>query len=137
MMTFDAAGRETCAVRDSRTNTPLQALDAAERVDVRRGGPRARPARDARRRRRPTSGIAWAFRLVTARPPSAARAATCLRTGLDAPPAPSIARTRPRRRSCSRIGESTADPKLDAAELAAYTAVCSVILNLDETVTKE
>ena len=27
MMTFDAAARETCIVRESRTNTPLQALD--------------------------------------------------------------------------------------------------------------
>src|SRR6202040_577780 len=27
MMTFDAAGREVCVVRESRTNTPLQALD--------------------------------------------------------------------------------------------------------------
>src|SRR5262249_7396205 len=26
MMTFDAAGRETCVVRETRTNTPLQAL---------------------------------------------------------------------------------------------------------------
>ena len=26
MMTFDAAGRETCIVRETRTNTPLQAL---------------------------------------------------------------------------------------------------------------
>ncbi|MFM8219790.1 MAG: DUF1553 domain-containing protein, partial [Planctomycetaceae bacterium] len=26
MVTFDAAGRETCIVRESRTNTPLQAL---------------------------------------------------------------------------------------------------------------
>ena len=34
-------------------------------------------------------------------------------------------------------GESRADPTLDRRELAAYTAVASVILNLDETVTKE
>ena len=27
MMNFDAAGRETCVVRETRTNTPLQALD--------------------------------------------------------------------------------------------------------------
>ena len=27
MMNFDAAGREACVVRESRTNTPLQALN--------------------------------------------------------------------------------------------------------------
>jgi hypothetical protein len=27
MMNFDAADRETCVVRESRTNTPLQALN--------------------------------------------------------------------------------------------------------------
>ena len=34
-------------------------------------------------------------------------------------------------------GESPRDATLDAAELAAYTAVASLILNLDEVVTKE
>jgi hypothetical protein len=35
------------------------------------------------------------------------------------------------------VGESKADPSLDAAELAAYTVTASIILNLDETITKE
>jgi hypothetical protein len=34
------------------------------------------------------------------------------------------------------VGESTRNEKLDTAELAAWTTVASVILNLDETVTK-
>ncbi len=34
-------------------------------------------------------------------------------------------------------GESPSDEKLDASELAAYTALASLILNLDETITKE
>ena len=36
-----------------------------------------------------------------------------------------------------RHGESPIDPRLDLAELAAYTATAEVILNLDETITKE
>jgi hypothetical protein len=35
------------------------------------------------------------------------------------------------------VGESPRDPQLDPLEHAAWTAVCSVILNLDETLTKE
>ena len=36
-----------------------------------------------------------------------------------------------------QVGEHPVNKKLDPAELAAYTALCSLILNLDETVTKE
>ena len=35
------------------------------------------------------------------------------------------------------VGEFPRNKKLDPAELAAYTAVASLILNLDETITKE
>jgi len=35
------------------------------------------------------------------------------------------------------IGEYPRDEKLNASELAAYTAVSSLILNLDEVVTKQ
>ena len=36
-----------------------------------------------------------------------------------------------------QIGESTANPALSPAELAAYATVASVLLNLDETITKQ
>jgi hypothetical protein len=35
------------------------------------------------------------------------------------------------------IGESKRDERLDAVEHAAYAALCSAILNLDEALTKE
>ena len=35
------------------------------------------------------------------------------------------------------VGESARDSRLDPAELAAWTTVASVILNLDETITKQ
>ena len=34
-------------------------------------------------------------------------------------------------------GESPRDPNIDAAELAAYTAVANLLLNMDEAVTKQ
>jgi hypothetical protein len=36
-----------------------------------------------------------------------------------------------------RVGESRPDSRLDPAELAAWSTVTSVILNLDETITKQ
>jgi hypothetical protein len=35
------------------------------------------------------------------------------------------------------VGESKPDPALDAGELAAWTTVAGVILNMDETISKE
>jgi hypothetical protein len=35
------------------------------------------------------------------------------------------------------VGESKRDEKLDPVEHAAYTGLCSLILNLDEVLTKE
>ena len=35
-----------------------------------------------------------------------------------------------------KVGESPRDPGLDPAELAAWTTIGSVLLNLDETITK-
>jgi hypothetical protein len=35
------------------------------------------------------------------------------------------------------VGEKKPDPKIDPAELAAWTTVARVILNMDETITKQ
>jgi len=135
IMTFDSAGREACVVRENRTNTPLQALDLmndvtyveaaralAERA-IAQGGPA------------PAERIALAFRLATARGPSPQQASILLdsyRYYLDG------YRTDPSAAGkLLAVGESRRDEKLDAGELAAYTAVASLILNLDQTVTKE
>jgi hypothetical protein len=36
-----------------------------------------------------------------------------------------------------KVGDLKPDPRLDTGELAAYTTVASLVLNLDEAVTKE
>jgi hypothetical protein len=35
------------------------------------------------------------------------------------------------------VGDTRSDPRLNQNELAAWTTVASIILNLDETITKE
>jgi hypothetical protein len=35
------------------------------------------------------------------------------------------------------VGETTPDPKLNPSELAAYTMVANLVLNLDEVMNKE
>ncbi len=135
MINFDAANREACVVRETRTDTPLQALNLMDDVTfveaarfigqrmMKQGGAKA----DARLR--------YGFRLVTGRSPSAAEQAILqqnLRFHRD------YFSSRPKEtESYLGQGESPRDPQLDPVELAAYASVGSLLLNLDETVTKE
>ena len=135
MLNLGAAEREVCVVRKDRTNTPLQALTLmnnttfvesarflAERM-MREGG------RDSGDR------LAYGFRLATARSARPCELSLLLeayhafvdryRTDLDAA------------RELLSVGERPADPSLDRAEHAAMTMAASLILNLDEVVTKE
>jgi hypothetical protein len=135
MMVFDMPSRELCTVRRGRTNTPLQALTLlndvtyveaarvlAERM-IRDGGTDA-PSR-----------IAYAYRHVLGRDPSAAESAV-LTAGLSA----WMENLRSQPEQAEEIvshGESPRADDVNTTELAAYTLTASVILNLDETVTKE
>jgi hypothetical protein len=134
MLNFDAANREACVVRETRTNTPLQALNlmndvtfleaarfVAERM-IKEGG--AEPA----------ARLAHGFRLVTARRPSDQEQQVLLdslRFHLDYFAEPK------RAASFLAHGDSRNDPALDARQLAAYASVASLLLNFDEAVTKE
>lgn len=135
LITFDAPDREKCTARRTNTNTPLQALvlmndptyveaarALAQRVLQEAGT-------DAGER------IRYAFRLVTAREPNP-KEMQVLRD---------LAETQEGRyrknpnaaKQLLKVGESEADKKLDPRELAAWATVTSVLLNLDETITKE
>jgi len=131
---FDNAARQTCSVKPYLTNTPLQALTTLNDItyveaarNLAQRVIEATPAPDAR--------IELAFRLATSRKPSTAereillnRLAILQKTyAADAAEAEKLL----------KVGESKRDEKIDAVEHAAYTGLCSLILNLDETVTKE
>ena len=122
-------------VRPVLTNTPLQALDLMNDVTfveaarvfsqrvIKEGGTT------------PLDRIAYAFRLATARPPKAAETTILMnafRRNLEQFKAKPDAALK-----YVGSGEYPRDTKLDVSELAAYTSVTSLILNLNETVMKE
>jgi hypothetical protein len=121
-------------VKRASTNTPLQALallndvvyvEAARRFAERmmtEGGSTAE------------SRLTFAFRLASGRSPTPTELATLVK---------SLEKYRARYRESPHAaeelvshGESPRNKSLDVAELAAHTAIASVLLNLDETVSK-
>lgn len=133
MITFDAPSREFCTVRRVRTNTPLQALttlndpyffDAARALAkriVQETG-----ATD------PTSRTTYGFRLCASRRPTQAevdRLVSFYNKQLD------LYQTDPK--AASKVIQVTSNSAPDAPELAAWTMVSNVLLNMDETVSKE
>lgn len=134
MTIFDAPDRETCRVRRAKTNTPLQALvlmndvqfleaarKFAERV-VTEGGSDV------------NQQIEFAFRSVTARCPSPAELEslrlllTEYQGGFEQDPESAM--------KLLTAGESSRNESLDMKQLAAWTMITHLILNLHETVTK-
>ena len=135
MVNFDSPNRETCTVRETRTNTPLQALDLMNDVTF------IEAARKLAERMMTEGGndvgqrIQFAYELVLSRPPKPEelQIITDTLSGFET-------RYREDRDSAKEFvsyGDSPVRKKLDLRELAAYSSVASLILNLDETVTKQ
>lgn len=135
MINFDSPTRETCFVREGRTNTPLQALnlmndvtylEAARKLAERmmhEGG-----STDAERLRH-------GFRTLLVREP-AARETAVLGKAL-AGFRKSFAADKAAAEKLLTQGASPRDAAADPVELAAYASVASLLLNLDEAITKE
>ncbi len=135
MVAFDAPGRETCVVREVRTDTPLQALNVLNDVTYVEAARALAERMLHERETSPGARLAAAFRAATGRRPLPEELAILL-DGL----ADQMARFRRGPRAAAaliRAGESTPDARLDPAELAAYTTTAQLILNLDETLNRE
>lgn len=135
LMAFDAPSRENCVARRARTNTPLQALvlmndeqyvEAARQLAKRmltEGGSQA-PDR-----------LRYGFRLTTARDPNE-REMAVLTAQLAAQLEHFQANVEAAKKLLA-IGAVPRDESLDVAEHASYTLIGNLLLNLDETMTKE
>jgi len=132
---FDAANRESCVVRENRTNTPLQALNLMNDVQF------VEAARMFGQRMILEGGasaddrLRYGFRVATGRAPRPEEASLLrgsLNYHLDY-----FAGHDARIDQFLAQGEAQPDKRVDRRELAAYAAVGSLILNLDETVTRQ
>lgn len=132
MANFDAANRETCVVRESRTNTPLQALNLMNDVTFLEAA-RVLAERMMAAGPSPEERLRYGFRAATARGPAAREQEVLLgslRHHLD------YFADEAKAKAFLAQGDRPVNGNLPARELAAYSAVASLILNLDEVVTK-
>ena len=135
MLVFDATAREQCMVRDTRTNTPLQALNLMNDVTY------VEAARMLAERMMLTGGdttqkrLTWAFRTLTSRFPDQEELAL-LQSNLAAQL--NYFRSQPQAtEKLLLMGEKRNNASLSSTELAAYTMIASLILNLDEVITRQ
>jgi hypothetical protein len=79
--------------------------------------------------------LAWAFRLITSRQPSEKEVQTLLRnlTGQQE----HFSRNPQEAAKLLAVGDKRNDSKLNPAELAAYATTASLLLNLDEVITRQ
>ena len=133
MMNFNAGDREVCTMRQSRINTPLQALTLMNNVAFVEAS-RLLAERMLREGGDDISGrVTFGFQVLLGREASATEIErltadyASYRAGFDAAAAAELL----------KIGDKPHDAKLDPVELAATTLVASTILNLDETLTRE
>ncbi len=131
---FDAAGRETCVVNRSSTNTPLQALVLLNDPQF------VEPARALAELvmkahpHDPSRQMDFAFLRLTGRRPDSAEFEVIMRALQHQH---EMFRDRPEEiHAYLATGTIPPDPTLDPLELAAVTVICQTILNLDAAIWK-
>jgi mono/diheme cytochrome c family protein len=134
LLAFDAPSREECTVERPRSNTPLQALvllndptyvEAARKLAARmikEGGDEQ------------AGRLEFAFRVVLNRAPNEREREVLL--GLYDKHSAEYSGDEDAARQITQAGESPTVDDIAAAELAAWTSVARVLLNLHETITR-
>ena len=132
MITFDAPTREFCVAARARTSTPLQSLvlmnDPVYVEAARAFAQRILAEGGADRNAR----LAFAWRTALSRPPTAQEQAI-LATTLDRQLV-NFSQDKAAATAFLAIGDAPKPPHADESELAAWTAIGNVLLNLNETI---
>jgi len=134
MMAFDTPSRETCRVRRARTNTPLAALvllNDTQYVEAARQLAQQMMSEGGSNER---DRIAYGLREAIARHPDSGEVDVLLRVYRQ-----QLAEFEQNEQAALdllQVGDSPVDESLDKKQLAAWTMVANLILNLDETITK-
>jgi hypothetical protein len=134
-MFFDAAKRQICEVKATRTNTPLQALAVLNDPAYVEAGRALAMQTLANPKLSDADRIQIAFQRLLARPGSTAEiailsdAATRLRSEYQANPKLAA--------DYLQVGEHRVPKESDPVEAAVFANICLAMLNLDETLSKE
>ena len=132
-MFFDGAKRQTCEVKPTRTNTPLHALTTLNETTFVEAA-RVMASRIMREDDADEDRLRNGFRLVTSRWPKDQELRVLsdrlsqLTEDFKANPEDA--------RSLLSVGQSANEDSANAVDQAAYTVICSILLNLDETLSK-
>jgi hypothetical protein len=133
MSSFDAPDRETCVVRRATTNTPLQALillnDPTYVEAARHLAEHVLQHADSE-----TERLAFAYKRVLCRRPHAREEELLLETHRKA--LAQFRRDPAAAEKLLQVGYTKSDPHLERLDLAAWTVVMSMLLNLDEAISK-
>ena len=132
MSNFDAPNRESSCSRRERSNTPLQALQLMNDVQHFEAARKLAERLMTEGGKAPTERIRFAYRTILAREPETLEAdivGKLLTQFVDRYQKDPAAAAR-----ALRVGESPVRAGLAEPELAAYTLIANLLLNLDETV---
>jgi hypothetical protein len=134
MLAFGTPFRESCTVRRTESNTPLQALNLMNDETYVEAGRFLAERMMKSDAITPADRLAFGFRVVLSRFPNPAELAILVRAHqralADFQNDPAAAN------ELLAVGAKPADPALDPAELAAFATVAGTILCMDETVSK-
>ena len=135
MNVFDASSREYCMVRETRTNTPLQALNLMNDTTYIEAARMMAQRMLSGGGTKPEDRIALGLRLAAGRQPDEGETQVLLgnlRSQLE------YFRGHPQEATrLLAVGVKPSDAKLKSEELATYAVIASLILNLDEVITKQ